>query len=43
MSSSKIIKVIIALAIGIALGLVYGWVVEPVEYTDVTPEVLRED
>ena len=43
MSSSKIIKVIIALAIGIALGLVYGWVVEPVEYTDVTPDVLRED
>ena len=43
MSSSKIITVIVALAIGIALGLAYGWVIEPVEYTDVTPNVLRED
>lgn len=32
-----------AFAIGIALGLVYGWVIDPVEYTDVTPNVLRED
>jgi hypothetical protein len=43
MSSSKIITAIIALALGIALGLVYGWVLEPVEYTDVTPDVLRAD
>lgn len=33
----------IALAVGIGLGLVYGWVIDPVEYTDVTPDVLRED
>lgn len=33
----------IALAIGIGLGLAYGWVIDPVEYTDVTPDVLRED
>lgn len=43
MSSSKIITILIALAVGIVLGLVYGWVIEPVEYTDVTPDVLRED
>ncbi|MCB0119216.1 MAG: hypothetical protein H6634_05585 [Anaerolineales bacterium] len=43
MSSTKIITVIAALATGIALGLVYGWVVSPVEYVDVTPDVLRED
>ena len=43
MSSSKIITVIIMLAIGIGLGLAYGWILEPVEYTDVTPNVLRED
>lgn len=43
MSSSKIITIFLALVIGIALGLVYGWVIEPVEYTNVTPNVLRED
>ena len=29
--------------IGIALGLVYGWVIDPIEYTDITPSILRED
>lgn len=43
MSSTKIIMLVIALVIGIGLGLVYGWVIDPVEYTDVTPDVLRED
>ena len=43
MSSSKIVMVVIALSLGIALGLAYGWVIEPVEYTDVTPNILRED
>ena len=43
MSSSKIITVIVMLAIGIGLGLAYGWILAPVEYTDVTPSVLRED
>ena len=33
----------IALALGIALGLVYGWVIDPVQYTDVTPDALRID
>ncbi|HCB01636.1 MAG TPA: hypothetical protein DEP19_04560 [Anaerolineae bacterium] len=43
MSSSNLIKIIIALAIGIVLGLIYGWVVDPIEYVDVTPNILRED
>ncbi len=43
MSSSKIITLIIALAIGAGLGLVYGWVIAPVEYVDVTPDLLRQD
>ena len=43
MSSSNIIKIIIALAIGIALGLIYGWAIDPIEYVDVTPNILRED
>lgn len=43
MSSSNIIKIIIALAIGIVIGLIYGWVIEPIEYVDVTPNLLRQD
>ena len=35
--------IIIALALGIALGLVYGWMINPVQYTDVTPDALRID
>ncbi len=43
MTSSNWIKILIAVIIGIALGLVYGWVIDPIEYTDVTPNILRED
>ena len=34
---------LLALLIGIALGLVYGWVISPVEYVDTTPDTLRAD
>lgn len=43
MTSSNIIKIIIALALGAVLGLMYGWVLDPIEYVDVTPNILRED
>jgi hypothetical protein len=43
MTSSNWIKIFIAALIGIALGLVYGWVIAPVEYIDITPNILRED
>jgi hypothetical protein len=43
MTSSNWIKLLIAAVIGIALGLVYGWVIAPVQYTDVTPNILRKD
>ncbi len=43
MTSSNWIKISLALLIGIALGLVYGWAINPIEYTDVTPNILRED
>lgn len=43
MSSSNIIKIIIALAVGIALGLIYGWAIDPIEYVNVTPNILRKD
>lgn len=37
------IPVFIATLLGIALGLVYGWRIDPVQYTDITPDVLRID
>ncbi len=43
MTSSNLIKIAIAISIGIALGLIYGWVIDPIEYTDVPPNILRED
>lgn len=33
----------VALIAGIGLGLLYGWVISPVEWTDATPELLRSD
>ena len=37
------VKFLIAIVLGLALGLVYGWIVSPVEYVDTTPETLRDD
>jgi len=37
------LKFLIALALGVAAGLVYGWVVSPVQYVDTAPESLRAD
>ena len=33
----------ISIALGIAAGLYFGWVVSPVEYVDTTPDSLRVD
>ncbi len=43
MTSSNWIKIIIVVMIGVSLGLLYGWVIDPIEYTDITPNILRED
>ena len=43
MTSSNLIKITIAAILGIVLGLVYGWVIDPIEYTDVPPNILRVD
>lgn len=43
MPPATLVKAVIALAIGVAIGLLYGWVVDPVEYVDATPESLRAD
>ncbi len=34
---------VIALAIGISIGLFYGWVVNPVQFVDTTPASMRAD
>jgi len=41
--TSNYIRFFITLVAGIALGLLYGWVISPVQYVDVTPNILRED
>jgi hypothetical protein len=43
MPSQNWIKLVVAILAGIALGIVYGWVIDPVEYVDATPDILRED
>jgi hypothetical protein len=34
---------VVALIAGIALGLTYGWVIDPVDFFDLTPDTLRAD
>jgi hypothetical protein len=40
---SRWTRFFIAILVGVALGLLYGWVFNPVEYVDTTPDSLRED
>jgi hypothetical protein len=40
---SRLTKFLIAVILGAAAGLFYGWVVNPVEYVDIAPESLRVD
>jgi hypothetical protein len=41
--SSRWFRFILAILIGIAMGLLYAWAINPVEYVDTTPETLRID
>ncbi len=43
MTSSTWFKILIALTLGITAGVIYGWVIDPIEYTDITPNLLRDD
>jgi hypothetical protein len=43
MKPSRWLFLLIALAAGIGLGLAYGWLVDPVEFFDLTPDTLRAD
>jgi hypothetical protein len=40
---SRWTKFLVAVILGAAAGLFYGWVVNPVEYVDIGPESLRVD
>ena len=40
---SRWLIILIAALLGLTLGLVYGWVIEPVQYIDITPDALRID
>src|SRR5512137_265104 len=37
------IRFFVAILVGIGLGLLYGWVINPIEYVDTTPDTLRVD
>ena len=43
MMFARIIKIILPLVIGVAMGLIYGWRLDPIVYVEVTPEILRAD
>ena len=43
MKATRILFILIALAVGVAAGLAYGWVIDPVEFFDLTPDTLRAD
>jgi hypothetical protein len=43
MNSSNWIKLALVAAVGVAIGIIYGWVIDPVQYTDAAPGILRED
>ena len=40
---SRWIRFIIIIVVGIGLGLLYGWLIDPVDYVDTTPDTLRTD
>ncbi len=41
--SSRWVRFILVIIIGIAAGLYYGWVLNPVKYVDAPPDTLRID
>ena len=43
MKTSRILFIIIALVAGIGMGLAYGWLIDPVDFFDLTPDTLRAD
>ena len=40
---NRLYPILFGLVLGIALGLLYGWVIQPVEIIESTPDTLRDD
>ena len=43
MRSKRWLFMVLALLAGVAAGLAYGWVIDPVDFYDLTPDTLRAD
>ena len=43
MKSNRWLFIILVLIIGAGMGLAYGWVLDPVDFFDLTPDTLRAD
>jgi hypothetical protein len=43
MKSNRWFFIILVFVIGIGFGLIYGWVIDPVDFFDLTPDTLRVD
>lgn len=43
MKSNRWLYIAVGLLAGVALGLAYGWVIDPVDFFDLTPDTLRAD
>jgi hypothetical protein len=43
MRSKRITWFFIMIALGVTAGLAYGWIIDPVQYTDTTPDSLHPD
>jgi hypothetical protein len=41
--NSRLLRLTLALVLGAAVGLAYGWLVQPVKYVDTAPASLRAD
>ena len=40
---SRPLRFVVSLLLGIGLGLAYGWIIDPVDFFDLTPDTLRAD
>ena len=43
MKRNVLVRSLITLAVGLAIGVAIGWVLWPVEYTNTSPQFLRQD
>ena len=41
-SSLRWVFIVLALLAGIGIGLAYGWVIDPVDFFDLTPDTLEQ-